>query len=354
MVDPATYAISVTSAEWRSLLGYGELRISKRRVQQVSQPITPKECRRLFSWMPTTAMGDENDTIVLELASDWLESSQKVSSHPAELVLLSRGAVNAHHCVGPSSFAYLSSDAQREGVELTMGRYEPAWIEWVAELTASQEMAAAKLLLAGFDLALDVRKKRPDGYRWLDIISLSKHSKTVIRPRPKHVESLLRSVREIGNAVSGVHSTEAFNIAVNVEWIAAKLGKDPLKNRELREQIDSAIAAAKEFPWSAAHRGSSATPEAIHSLETAFSKAYSEDITPDSVAQIVRHVMAAKEQTLAPKDFVMSMHLLRQSSPEAAILLGVAVAGALGPVMTRRLARSLTMNDPMDLDWTDS
>ena len=354
MVDPTTYAIGVTSAEWRSLLGYGELRIAKRRVQQVSQPILPKECRRLFSWMPTTAMGDENDTIVLELASDWFESSQKESSHPAELVLLSRGAVNAHHCVGPSSFAYLSGDAQREGVELTLGRYEPAWTEWAAEQADSQQMAAAEHLLKGFKFDVDLNEKRSDGYRWQDIISLAKNSTRVIRSRPKHVESLLRTVREISNSVSGVHSSEAFNIAVNVEWIAVRSGKNPLKNVIMREQVDAAIAVARELPWSTTQQWSSSTSEAIRSLETAFPKVYSDDIRPETIVHIVRHVMAAKEHTLSPIDFVMSMHHLSRDSRQSAWLLGAAVTGALGPLMTRRLARSLDMNNPIDLDWTDS
>ena len=354
MAEKPTFAIAVTSAEWRSLIGFGELRTSKRRVQQVSEPITSKESGRLFAWMPTTVLGDENDTVVLELTNDWLEISKKASSHPAELILLSRGAVLSHHCVGPSSLAYLSSEAQREGIELQMGRYQSTWAEWSAEQISSQQIAAAEHLLKCLEIDVDLKKKRLDGYRWQDIISLANNSKKVIKARPKHVESLLRAVREISNSVSGVHSTEAFNIAVNIEWVAVRAGKDPLKNGNLREQIDGAIAVAKEVPWSAVRQWNSLTSDAIRSLETAFPKVYTDDINPDSVVHIVRLVMAAKEHALSPKDFVMSMQHLMKLSPQAAILFGAAVAGALGPLMTRRLVRSLEMNNPMELDWTDS
>jgi hypothetical protein len=354
VAEKPTYAIAVTSAEWRSLIGYGELRISKRRVQQVSEPITPKESGRLFAWMPTTVLGDENDIVVLELANDWLEISKKARSHPAELILLSRGAVLSHHCVRPSSLAYLSSEAQREGIELQMGRFQSTWEEWAAEQKSSQQLAAAEHLLKNFELDVDLNKKRPDGYRWQDIVSLAHNLKTVIRSRPKHVESLLRSVREISNSVSGVHSTEAFNIAVNVEWVAARLGKDPLKNVMMREQVDAAITVARDLPWSATQQWNASTSEAISALETAFPKVYSDDIRPDTIAHIVRLVMAAKEHTLSPKDFVISMHHLMKHSRQSAPLLGAAVAGALGPLMTRRLVRSLDMNNPIDLDWTDS
>lgn len=354
MAEKPTFAIAVTSAEWRSLIGFGELRISKRRAQQVSEPITPKESGRLFAWMPTTVLGDENDIVVLELANDWLEISKKASSHPAELILLSRGAVLSHHCVGPSSLAYLSSEAQREGIELQMGCYQSTWAEWAAEQISSQQIAAVEHLLKSFELDVDMKKNRLDGYRWQDIISLATNSKTVIKTRPKHVESLLRAVREISNSVSGVHSTEAFNIAVNIEWVAVRSGKDPLKNGKLREQIDGAIAVAKNSPWSATQQWNPSTAEAISSLETAFPKVYSDDIRPDTIVHIVRLVMAAKEHALLPKDFAVSMHHLMKLSPQAAILFGAAVAGALGPLMTRRLVRSLEMNNPMELDWTDS
>ena len=354
MADTTTFAIAITSAEWRSLIGYGDLRISKRRVQQVSEPITPKESGRLFAWMPTTVLGDENDIVVLELANDWLEISTRAPSHPGELISLSRSSVLSHHCVGPSSLAYLSGDAQREGIRMQMGRYQSTWAEWAAEQISSQQLAAAEHLLKGFEFEIDLNKKRPDGYRWQDIISLAHNSKTVIRSRPKHVESLLRSVREISSSVSGVHSTEAFNIAVNVEWVAARSGKDPLRNVMMREQVDAAIAVARDLPWSATQHWNASTSEAISALETAFPKVYSDDIRPDTIAHIVRLVMAAKEHTLLPKDFVMSMHKLIEHSRQAAVLLGAAVAGALGPLMTRRLARSLDMNNPVDLDWTDS
>jgi len=354
VTETTTFAVAVTSTEWRSLIGYGELRISKRRIQIVAEPMTLKESRRLFDWMPTTVLGDENDTIVLELVTNWLEISKKAPSHPAELILLSRSSVLSHHCVVPSSLAYLSSEAQREGIELQLGSYRSTWAEWAAEQVSSQRLAAAEHLLRGFEFEINLNEKRPDGYRWQEIISLANNSKTVIKSRPKHIESLLRSVREISNSVSGVCSTEAFNIAVNVEWVAARLGKDPLKNVTLREQIDGAIAVARDLPWSATQKWIASTSEAISSLETAFPKVYTDDIRPETIVHIVRLVMAAKEHTLSPKDFVMSMHHVIKHSRQAAILLGAAVAGALGPLMTRRLLRSLDMNDPMDLDWTDS
>ena len=353
MVEAVRNAIAVTSTEWRTLLGFGELRIAKRRVQQLSEPFTSKECRRLFAWMPTTVVGDENDTIVLELANDWLERCQRVPAHPSELVLLPQDAVVSHHCVGDPALAYLSDDAQREGIELTSGRYDEIWAELVADQSASLELTAAEYLLKDFGLNVNLRSKRADGYTYQHVIQLGKNSKTAIRERPKHVESLLRAVREISNAVSGVHSTEAFAVAVNVEWVATRTGKDPLKNLRIHEQVDAAIAIASGTEWSPTRATNPTTIETLQLFETTFPKAYSGDITADSVTHIVRIVMAVKDRTLSPKDFVISMHQLMKISHDAAAVLGAAVTGALGPVMTRRLVRSLQMNDPVELDWID-
>jgi hypothetical protein len=64
--------------------------------------------------------------------------------------------------------------------------------------------------------------------------------------------------------------------------------------------------------------------------------------------------MAAKDRTLRPLDFVGSIHALNDSSRDAAVLLCVAVSGALGPLISKRLITSLQKFNPGDLDWETS
>lgn len=349
MTESSLAAVAITASEWRALLGYGELRLARRRIQPISESISAKESNRLFSWSPTTVLGDGNDLLVLELIEEWASKALKHPAHTSELVIIPLDAVKTHHCVGASFHAYLSGEAEREQILLEHGRYDAPWTQWVAEQSNAQELAAAQAFVNAFDLDVDLRRRRSDGYSWLEITRLSKNSKTVVKARPKHVESLLRAVRGISTTISGVHDSAAFDIAANIEWIAVRTGRDPLKKRAIKDQIDSALETASQSRWNV--QGSEAATEAIKVLESHHPKVYVRDVNPTSVIHVVRVVMAAKDRTLRPLDFVESVHSLRDVSHESAALLCVATAGALGPLISKRLIRSLQMVNPVDLDW---
>jgi hypothetical protein len=351
MTETHVSAVAITASEWRALIGYGELRLARRRVQQLTKPVAAKESNRLFSWTPTTVLGDGNDLLVLDLVEDWASMTRKHPAHPSELLVIPVGAVKTHHCVGAAYHAYLSGEADREGVLLEHGQYDAVWSQWVAEQSTSHELTTAQELLNAFGIDMDIRRKRPDGYVWLDIIRLAKNSKTAVKSQPKQVESLLRAVRGISTAISGVHGSTAYDIAANVEWIAVRTGRDPLKKKALREQIDKALESASQSPWSARGSESESSIEAIKLLEVTYPKVYTGEITPSTVSHVVRQVMAAKDRTLQPVDFIGSIHALNGSSRDAAALLCVAVSGALGPLISKRLIKSLQMVNPVDLDW---
>lgn len=354
MSGSQVFSVAVTSTEWRHLLGHSELRLARRRVQQVSILLTTKERDRLFGWEPTTVLGDDNDTIVLELADDWLSTSQKVAAHPSELVVLSLTQVAAHHCVSSTSRSYFAGDADRVGVQLLDDRYGPPWSEWVRNQQAALDQSAIEELLATVNIALDFKKKRKDGYRWSEIVQLSRYSKSVIKPRPKHVESLLRSIRGISTAVAGVHANAAFDLAVNIEWIQARTGKNPLKARAVRDQLGAALTQAKTIPWSSDLSNCNPVSDGLALLITTFPKAYTDELTPETVAKVVRTVAAAKDRTLKPLDVVESVGRLVATNESSAALLLVAVCGALGATITRRLTKSLQSIAPLDLDWSGS
>ena len=354
MSESHVAAVAITAAEWRALLGYGELRLAHRRVQQLSEPVMPREANRLFSWAPTTVLGDGNDLLVLDLIEDWASNARKHPAHPSELLVIPIGVVKTHNCVGATYHAYLSGEAEREDIPLEFGRYDAVWSQWVVEQTVSHEIISAQEMLNAFGIAVDLRRKRTDGYAWLDIIRLAKNSKTAVKPRPKLAESLLRSVRGISTTISGVHGSAAYDIAANVEWIAVRTGRDPLKKKVLREQVEAALEIASRSPWDAKGSDSESSVETIKLLTATYPKVYTEEITPSTVAHVIRLVMAAKDRTLRPLDFVGSIHALNDSSRDAAALLCVAVSGALGPLISKRLIKSLQTPNSGDLDWETS
>lgn len=353
MPDATLFAAAITQVEWRSLLGLGELRISRRRVQEVNVPPTPKEKGRLFAWAPTTMLGDATDTLVIELADNWLAESKRHSAHPSELVVIGLNQVFAHHSVSSEAHSYLSGDATKEGIELSAGRYESAWDEWIRQQEASADLAAAETLTRLFGIEVDLNRKRVDGYSWHDIIKLARNSKASIKAKPKHLESLLRSIRQISDAVAGVHSTGAFALAVNIEWIATRLGKDPLAKKALRTQLDGALEAGRAVGWSLELGTCPDVAKTLSELAETFPRAYTSGISPEMVALTNRLVMTAKEQRLIPIDFAVAVrYLLSSDSAESASNLCVAVSGALGPIMTRKLCRALGTMNPTSLDWS--
>ena len=353
MSDSTIFAAAITGTEWRSLLALGELRIARRRVQEVNVPPTPKERNRLFAWAPTTVLGDANDTLVIELADKWLEEAKRHPAQASELVVIGLDQVVAHHSVSSESHAYLSGDAAKEGIELSAGRYESAWAEWVRRQGSAADLAAAETLTRVFEIPIDLGRKRSDGYAWHDIIKLAHNSKTSVKTKPKHMEEILRSVRQISDAVAGVHSTAAFTLAVNIEWVATRLRKDPLAKKALRAGIEEALEAGRVVGWSVDPATCPPVALALAILADTFPRAYAPGINPEMVALTNRLVMAAKEESLNPLDVAVVIgHLIESGSTESAANLCVAVSGALGPTMSRKLSRALGAISPTALDWS--
>ena len=353
MSDAIHFAVVITSTEWRSLLGLGELRLARRRVQEVHAPPTTKERDRLFGWGPTTVLGDGNDVVVLELSETWPQGARRHPAHPSELVVISHEDILTHHTVGPEFHDYLRGDAEREGIQLSTGRYEEPWVRWVDDQKASLGLAAANELLAVFGLDADLSRKRPDGYTWHDIMRLARNAKVTVKPRPKHAEDLLRSVRPISDAVAGVRGSAAFDLAVNIEWIQSRLKKDPFAKKATRALLEAALDAGQAVPWSRSGYECPPVSDALRQLFDVHSRAYTAEITPETVPTIVRLVMSAKDQTLDPIDVPAAVAAFTSAgNPDAARMLCVALSGALGPLVSKRLTRVLTAVNLVPLDWS--
>ena len=353
MSETTVTAVAITQTEWRSLLRLGELRIACRRIHKVEIPPTPKERDRLFSWAPTTEIGDANDTLVIELVDNWSEQSRRHPSQPTEILVIELNSVSAHHAVNVESHAYFSDDAAKEGIELSEGRYESTWLGWVGQQESATYLAAAETLIRSFGIPVDLHRKRSDGYHWLDIIELARNSKISIKAKPRHIEDLLRSVRQISNAAAGVHSTASFTLAVNIEWVVARLGKDPLRKKGLRTVLEEALDVGRNVDWSIDTTSCEPVARAVEALAEAFPRSYTPDISPEMVVLTNRLIMAAKEQSLSPIDVSIAIgHLLASDGTESAATLCAAISGVLGLTMTRRLCRALGAINPTALEWS--
>jgi len=352
MPEATVNAVAITSTEWRSLLTLGELRLARRRVQEIHVPPTTRDRDRLFSWGPTTVIGDGNDVLILELIDEWAPASRRHPAQPAELAVVPLSAFWIHHAVGPEFHRYFLGEAEKEGVELLHGRYDKSWSEWVEMLQTNNDLAAARELLTALGIERDLSRKRPDGYSWTEVVRLARSGRTVVKARPKHIESILRSIRSISHSVAGVYETAAFDVAVNVEWVRARLDKDAFKKKDLRVALESAIEIGRNLAWSRNGVDCQPIEAAIALLLERFPRAYSEGLNPLAVASQIRLVMAAKDRTLDPHDVTALIAQLKSQDGLAAATVCVAIAGALGPILTRRLVRSLTSVDLLPIDWS--
>ena len=158
------------------------------------------------------------------------------------------------------------------------------------------------------------------------------------------MEDLLRSVRGISDAVAGVHATVAFDLAANVEWIRARLKKDPFAKKSTRVLIEAGLDAGQSIPWSRSGSECQPVADALTHLVEKFPRAYTSETTPQMVGATVRVIMVAKEDgKVDPIDVPSIIALLAKSgTDESARTLCVALSGALGPLMSRRLTKALS------------
>lgn len=345
MEESKTDSVVLSAAEWRSLCTFGELRLLRRRVCSMQFPSSDRELERLFLISPTVKLGDASDTLVLELKPTWRSASSRHPRLKSELTLLTMPMIRSHHCVDSTSQSYFEDDARRMGIDLRLGRYETPWATWVSGLRDETNLKAFDELLATLQLKVSL-KRRSDGYRWLDILGLAENSKRVVRPRPKHAEDLLRHVRPVAGAIAGVYDTAASLVAVNVEWIAIRSTSSPLLKRKHKAIVTKYLTHLRKSPWTAECAWSQESSEVLDYLRKAYPRAYTAELSPQSIPIVLRLTKDAKDRRLSPETFLSCIHSLKAHGQlEAALLSSAAVAGALGPEVTRRLAQVLSMND---------
>ena len=335
-------AVALTATEWRSFIASGILRISRRRVQFLQQPPTTNDFDRLFSWAPTTVLGDGNDVLVIELHPDWYEISASHSSQPTELVILPIAAVHSHQAVGKEFNDYLSVDAEKEGVALSHGVYDRGWIDWVEKERSDYEVHAAVTLMSSLGLSADLGTPRDDGYQWRDVIRLARNTKIDrLVETPSHLDDLLRRAREIGTTVAGVHDSLAYELAVNIEWIAARLDTDPLDSNEISSALNQALEMGRGIARADFWSQAIFCEELLEELAQRFPSAFTGEITPFTVPGITRLVTEAKARTLDPNEFRATV----RKHPNSAVTMCAIVAGALGSHLTNRLSSVLRDSD---------
>jgi hypothetical protein len=339
--------LAVNLFEWLNLCARGEIRMSKRRPISVPLNATDREMERVFAAAPFTKLTSSVDLFVLTIDPNWAKTSIKHRSFPTEILTLTLSDVISHHPVAEANFEDFSNKAKTCGVRLDHAIFEPAWMNWTISETVKSSLEAADRLQQHFDVLLSSKTKRHDKYKWEELAQLVLRPNELIRKKPAHVETLISNIRQISDAAAATSESEQFYIACAIEWIDLRLKKDPMKKKETKQLLISALENAKERPLGTP---SDQTQAALQHLHEIYPKAFTEEITPMSIAKIVRLQTGSRTKNLKPHTVISEINSLT-SDNSTKTLTTFLLATSLGIELTNQLIHSTSHLDVIDMNW---
>ena len=321
--------------------------MSKRRPVVVASPVSEREMEKVFAAAPFTKLGSSVDLFVLAIEEDWTKTKRGHRSYSSEILQLNLSNVREHHPVALEHFEYYNNIGSKCGVFLSDPIFEKAWVYWITNETIRASSDAADLLQRAFHIHPSSETKRADKYRWDDIARLVLRPNEPIKAKPAQLETLLSNLRRIADAVSSTRDTEQFYLACAIEWVDIRLSKDPLKKKSVRDTLVAALTSAKELPLGAPSEQTSA---ALKMLTENFPKAFTEELTPMTIAHIVQLLTESRTKKLKPETVGRILQFLDRNSPSATLITFV-LATSLGIELTNQLILATTQADQVPMNW---
>jgi hypothetical protein len=322
--------------------------MAKRRPVVTSLPATDREMEKVFAAAPFTKLGSSVDLFVLVIDDDWAKVKRGHRSYPSEILQLNLSDVKEHHPVAREHFDYYSNIGSKCGVHLAEPVFESAWISWITNETIRASSDAADCLQREFQIRPSSEIKRPDKYGWDDVARLVLRPNESIKAKPAHVETLLSNIRRIADAVSSTRDSEQFYLACAVEWTDIRLKKDALKKKATKDPLLTALAAAREIPLGTTP--SEQTTAALNLLVETFPKAFTQEISPITVAHVVQLLTEARSKKLKAETVIRILNSHERASA-ASTLLSFVLATSMGIELTNQLIRATSQVNFVDINW---
>ena len=339
--------IAINSTEWLNLCARGSIRMSKRRPVVVSVPATNREMEKVFVSAPFTKMGSSVDLFVLVIDQEWPKSGERHRSNPSEVLQLTLSDVITHYPVALTHLEYYSHIGDKCNVQLSDPIFEQAWLYWETNETVNACTEAANRLQLAFAVPRSIGSRRVDKYKWDEIAKLILRPNEPIKPKPAHAETLLSNLRRLADAVSSARDSEQFYIACAIEWIDIRLAKDPMKKKVIKDQLRTALAAAKELPLGTP---SEQTILALNLLVETYPKAFTDELTPITIAHIIQLTTDARTKKLKIHTLLGIVSSVDRSS-QSSTLTTFVLAASLGLELTNQLILGMKHSDPQDPSW---
>ena len=345
--EPRQTLLAVNSTEWLSLCGRGSIRMHRRRPFSTSMSPKVKEMERVFAAAPFTKLSSSVDLFVLVIKDEWVSLPGKHRSFPSEIGLLNLSDVISHHPVAQEHFDYYRNLGSQSGVSLGDAIFESDWMSWVLNETFAGSFDAAEVLQKALSIPSSGESTGICKYKWNEIAQLVLRPHQKVKEKPGHLETLLSGVRELSDAVSSTRESQQFYIACAIEWIELRTGKDPFKKKSERKLLEEALANSKASPIG------NATPETLAVLEhlaMSYSKAFTEELSPITIANTVQLLTEARTRKLEP---VTAVRILNSAVKDSgtATLLSFVLATSLGIELTNKLVFSFSQSDFVDMNW---
>lgn len=339
--------IAINSTEWLNLCARGSIRMSKRRAVIVSNPTSEREMEKVFASAPFTKIGSSVDLFILAVNEEWFKSKAKHRSHPSEILSLSLSDVISHHPIALEHFEYYSNIGDKCGVYLEEPIFEKSWLYWVTNETIDSSLDAANRLQIAWQINPSSTTKRADKYKWDNIAHLVLRPNEAIRTKPAHIETLLSNIRKISDAVSSTRDSEQFYLACAIEWIDIRLNKDPLKKKVTKDALLAALTNARENPLGTPSEQTSA---ALEMIAGTFPKAFTEELTPITIAHLVQLLTESRTKKLKPETVNRIIQSLDSMSSSATVVTFV-LATSLGIELTNQLILATTQMNQVPMNW---
>lgn len=301
-----------------------------------------------FFLAPQTNVESSVDLFVIELADAW---DSGATSHPTganEVKILDRTMIAGHHTVSNENHRYYAEVAGRYGITLGDCEFESEWIDWAAREHLIAVEACTQRLLASIDRKSAWKPKRADKYKWQDIGRVLLRPSTIIKPRPSHLDLLVKSCTEISDRIASTRDQQTFHLAACIVWIEIRTNKNPQRIKKTASRVKESLELARTEPFAAP---TPATVDGISYLAETFPKAFTEEISPVTVSAVVEIIHRSKSGDLTPDRVVRILRNQELSGAEVAVLAYVTVQ-SIGVEKIGHLVRSLDFQNWVAPDWS--
>lgn len=345
--DTKATIVILTSTEWLNLCSRKSIRLSKHRPVRISHLPTEKEMNSAFAKAPFTKLRSSVDVLAVTISQDWASKDNRHSSSPQDIYWLKLKDVLSHHTIAESDREYYQNITTKSGIVLEESIYEPFWHVWVEQEQNDALFQAWGDLCQVLGLQNPALTKRVDKYKWQEVSQLCRSPKQPLKNKAAHVETLIRNLAFISDAVLGITDSQKFHLAVNVEWIEQRLGRDPLKANQAKKVVTAALDAAdgKDFmPIT------DQTLDALNYLQEKFKRAYTAELNPLVIPQLVSVYLGCKSKsTQLPRKFLSALQ--EDKAKESAALLTLMTTCLLGVESTYQLIQVFSYENLMDMAW---